>query len=146
MPRSFHTFAIMQKAVVIIMMMFLCLGLTQPGGFMQYHDLSEMYSQCSMEDHDITPIDFVFEHLFNLESIVNILEGEHEYQMDDQAHQPFLAAQSMPLVLSAPPCSFQFDVCNKAFLSTEKRLYPISNANTYLSRFYANIFRPPIAV
>ncbi|MBL7712299.1 MAG: hypothetical protein JNL13_07550 [Chitinophagaceae bacterium] len=127
------------------MMFFLSLGLTQPSGRMQHFDLYSMYAQCSNEDHDITPLDFVFEHLLNLESIVNLFEGEHEYHMGDHPHEPMQSAQSSVQVQLALPNHIDFEV------HASQAVYPESITHTmrydafYVHSFYADVFRPPIA-
>lgn len=133
----------MQKAAVILIMVILCLGLTQPGGYMQYCNLEEQYEQCSREDHDITPLDFVFEHLLNLESIVNLIEGEHEYAGTDEPHMPFQTPESSPSVFLALPATYP-DAITPFLFPHEGVNYPIAGNNCFLSGFCADILRPPI--
>lgn len=136
---------LMQKAIVIIMMFFLGAGLTQPSGYIQYFNLHEKYTQCSHEDHDLNPLDFIFEHLLNLETIVNFLEGEHEYEAGEHPHEPFqTAAQSISLVLITPPNTIQIDLEKCQFNFPKDVQYPFSNKGFYLSNYQDNIFRPPI--
>ncbi|MES2477982.1 MAG: hypothetical protein V4561_02775 [Bacteroidota bacterium] len=135
----------MQKAIVILMMFFLGAGLTQPSGYIQYFNLHEKYAQCSLEDHDLNPLDFIFEHLLNLETIINFIEGEHEYEAGDHPHEPFqTAAQSISLVLITPPNSIQIDLNKCQYFFSEEVKYAFSNKGFYLSNFQDNIFRPPI--
>lgn len=134
----------MRKAALIFMMFLLGLGLTQPSGFMHRIDLHEMYNRCSEEDHDITPLDFIFEHLLNLEAIVNIIEGEHNLPEGDQSHAPFEVAQTTVLVMSVPPTLSQFDLGKNYLFSLEKPVHFTSNSDFYMSQFFRDIFRPPI--
>jgi hypothetical protein len=134
-----------RKITVILMMFFLSLGLTQPTGCMQYFNLHEMYAQCSVEDHDITPLDFVFEHLLNLESIVNIFEGEHEYQMGDHPHEPMQTSQAVAHIQLALPNVLRFEVSEEHPVYREATTYPICKGPSYSDTFCGEILRPPIA-
>jgi hypothetical protein len=135
----------MQKIVVVLITLFLGIGLTQPGGYMQFCNMEEQYEQCSREDHDITPLDFVFEHLLNLESIVNLLEGEHEYVGDDQPHLPFQNLEVAPSVFLALPVSHNFYLKNNVLFEPAGVTYSQPPNDKRLSNFFADIFRPPIA-
>jgi hypothetical protein len=128
----------------MFIMCLLALGLTQPGGIMQYHDLQKMYHHCSLEDHDITPLDFVFEHLLNLESIVNLIESEHELPETDQSHETFEAAPSAILVLATPPGPSQFDISKSHVLFFAATTHFSNRNDFYKSQFFFCIFRPPI--
>ncbi len=125
-------------------MFLLSLGLTQPTGFLEYRNLQEQYEQCRIEDHDITPLDFIFEHLLNLESIVNLIEREHEYVGGDYPHQPFQASESVSQVLLALPNTLQFDICKNQHFFDEKISHPIRKMAIRLAHFCADIFRPPM--
>lgn len=104
-------------------------------------NIHQMYKQCSQEDHDITPLDFVFEHLLNLEHIINFFEGENE-----QEHQPYQSMQSgvQQLVMDMPIyLSTLFLQCR---LSVITPVYPCAATSFYRSRFNGSIFRPPTSV
>jgi hypothetical protein len=102
-------------------------------------NIHEMYQQCSQEDHDITPLDFVFEHLLNLEHIINFFEGENE-----QEHQPYQSAQpsahqlvmAMPIYLGAPVLQHR--------LYAIPPVYPCAATSFYRSLFLGSVFRPPL--
>lgn len=134
----------MRKIIVILMMFFLGAGLTQPTGHIQYFNLQEKYAQCSEEDHDITPLDFVFEHLLNLETIVNFLEGELEYESGDHPHEPFQASQSIAPMLIILPDLVQIDLVKNQPLFWVKTKHAILDRGIYLSCFKDDVFRPPI--
>lgn len=133
----------MQKAVVILIIFLLGLGVTQPSGILQPFDIRERYEHCSHEDHDITPLDFIFEHLLNLESIVNIIEGEHEYHPGDEPHEPFQLMQSASeITIGMPGIPIEIHMV----YHTERAIqYPIHNRDLTLSHFCSDILRPPIA-
>jgi|GEM_PF-4846892 len=135
----------MQRLLGIFLLFLLAIGLTQPGGFMQHCNLHQMYADCSAEDHDITPLDFVFEHLLNQESVVNLLEGEYDCPMGDHPHDPFQASQAtgQVMVCVAPQLN-PFVIVNKTFVAALAKQYFAYNSNYFTSAFLADIFRPPI--
>ncbi|RYE26536.1 MAG: hypothetical protein EOP51_00270 [Sphingobacteriales bacterium] len=133
----------MQRLVVIIMVLFLTVGLTQPSGVLQPFNLQERYQHCSVEDHDITPLDFVFEHLLNLESIVNFIEGEHEYTAGDHAHAPFQASGNSIQIALAMPVDIQHSVAPHCSFPASIT-YSLGKDEGYASRDGSSIFRPPV--
>jgi len=117
-------------------------GLTQPTGILQPIDFKAKYAQCSHEDHDITVLDFVFEHLLNLEALVNIIEGEHEYDFGDYPHAPFEVIKSIQETIAIVPSFILFEISDLYFcIATVK--YPFQTSD-YLSAFCPDILRPPI--
>lgn len=122
----------------------LAIGLTQRLGYMRSCDLKAEYAACSIEDHDITPLDFVFEHLLNLESIVNILEGEHDYTNGDHPHQPLEATSSVILIAVGVPQTFRYSFIEEHFFIDDSLTYPLRRGDFYCSHFYTDILRPPI--
>ncbi len=128
----------------MLVIFLLGIGLTQPSGFMQRCDVRTMYHHCSVEDHDITPLDFIFEHFLNLESIVNIIEGEQEYPSGDHPHNPFQTSQAISLITFVTPALLQFDVSGRCLFPYKKLVYFAGSSDGYSSRFHADILRPPI--
>lgn len=98
----------------------------------------EMYQQCSIEDHDITPLDFVFEHLLNFECVINYFTGE-----DEEEHQPFKTIEySAPIAVTIPkPVCIIFT--QHSYWSI-RAIYPVHNTGFFSSNYYADIFHPPI--
>ena len=133
----------MHKAVLIVIMQLLAAGLTQPSGILQPLNMREKYAHCSIEDHDITPLDFVFEHLLNLEILVNLIEGEHEYKGQDYPHEPFQVIKTGFEITAAMPHYILYEANRQTF--TEE---PLKHDNGYTSfyttGFSSNLFRPPI--
>lgn len=111
--------------------------LLQPIGDPSSFNFKEMYQQCAAEDHDITPLDFVFEHLLNFECIINLFEGESEDE-----HQPFHTVESAtPFAVVIPrPITLAFSP--QAYLA-DRIKYPLHNAIFLSSNFELDIFRPP---
>lgn len=98
-----------------------------------------MYHQCSLEDHDITPLDFVFEHMLNLEHIINFFEGEQE-----QEHHPYQSVQSngQPLVVAMPVYMYTPVLRRQVF--ADPPVYPSAATSFYRSLFLGSVFRPPL--
>lgn len=140
---DFRIFVMMQKGIVILIIFLLGIGITQPGGILQSFDVHERYAHCTTEDHDITPLDFVFEHLLNLESIVNLIEGEHHYNGDDHPHDPFQLAQTVLETTIGLPHRLSFEMNYPLFVQGIQ--YPKQDQDIHLSQFYSSILRPPIA-
>lgn len=100
-------------------------------------NLREMYQQCSLEDDDITPIDFVFEHLLNFETVINFIEGEEE-----QEHHPFKTVKpSIQIAVTIPKPVFVQCSGLRYFGSKEK--YIARNMIQPVSTVYSDIFHPP---
>ena len=136
----------MRKIAVTALLFLLALGnLSQPTGYMQSLNLWEMYAQCSGEDPDITPADFVFEHLLNLEDFMHFLEGEDDdAEKGERPHEPYhLAVTTIQFVASIPKPIVADIPFYKEFL-TEKINYPLPGENFYHCHFCADIFHPPI--
>jgi hypothetical protein len=112
--------------------------LLQPMGNHASMNFREMYQQCSIEDHDITPLDFVFEHLLNFEGIINYFEGEEE-----EEHQPFQTIElSTQIAVTIPkPVCINF---SQPLYFADKAIYPVHSTGFYSSNYYADIFHPPI--
>lgn len=132
----------MRNAIIILVIFLLGIGLTQPNGILQPIDFKAKYAQCSHEDHDITVLDFIFEHLLNLEAIVNIIEGEHEYDFGDHPHAPFETIKSIQETVATVPSYIFFKLSEFHFCDTTIK-YP-SPTSDYLSGFCQDILRPPI--
>jgi hypothetical protein len=130
------------RIAVLFMMLYYSLGnLLFPTGNLSYSlNLHEMYQQCSLEDTDITPLDFVFEHLLNLEDV--IAHFGHE-ENEDKPHQPSLtinpatsvalAVNRLTPVISAP-----------RYYGYEKSRFPVLRKIFLPAAPASEIFRPPI--
>lgn len=133
-----NTFTTMRIVAHILMLLHGFAFLLQPMGNPTSMNFQEMYQQCSVEDHDITPLDFVFEHLLNFECVINYFEGE-----DQEEHQPFQTIEfSAPIAVTMPkPLSIIF---SQHSYDSERVVYTIENTKFCSSNFYADIFHPPI--
>lgn len=119
------------------------LGVTQPSGCIQPLNFKEQYEQCSHEDHDITLLDFIFEHILNLETIVNLFEGENEYTNGDSPHVPFQQLEASQNYFTT--ISFPHLLINRSPLFEESSIVYNTRQNDKLpTSFCTGIFRPPI--
>lgn len=112
--------------------------LLQPMGSPASMNFREMYQHCSAEDHDITPLDFVFEHLLNFEFVINCIEGENE-----EEHQPFQTVESSGQVAITIPAAMSINFSQRIFYS-DRMIYTVHDISFHSSNFYADIFHPPV--
>jgi hypothetical protein len=130
------------RFAVMLMMLYYSLGsLFFPTGSLSYTlNLREMYRQCSLEDTDITPVDFVFEHLLNLEDI--IAHFEHE-EHEDKPHQPSFTINPSPAVaLTVNRLAAVFSTPRN--YDYEARRFPMLPEIFLPAAPVSKIFRPPI--
>lgn len=113
--------------------------LLQPMGNPASMNFREMYQQCSIEDHDITPLDFVFEHLLNFECVINYFEGENE-----EEHQPFQTTESSTLIVATIPKITSINFSKHVYF-VDRTIYMVCDTGFLSSNFYSDIFHPPIA-
>lgn len=132
----------MRKVALMLMLFQGIATLLQPIGDSRALNLREIYQQCSLEDPDITPLDFIFEHLLNLESIVDCFEGKNETgEAEHQIPQAVeFSVQIAVIVLRTVQIDFQPQI-----LFQEKIKYPICRGDFCSSNFYTDLLRPPIA-
>lgn len=128
----------MRVFVCILMLLHGFSFLLQPIGNPASMNFREMYQHCSAEDHDITPLDFVFEHLLNFEFVINCIEGENEDE-----HQPFQTVESSGQIAITIPAVMSINFSQRLF-STDQTIHTIHNIGFHSSNFSADIFHPPV--
>lgn len=112
--------------------------LLQPLGNPASMNFRDMYQQCRIEDHDITPLDFVFEHLLNFECVINYFEGENE-----EEHQPSQTIElSTPIAVTIPK-SVSINFSQQSYCPV-RAIYVVHNTGFRSSNFNTEIFHPPI--
>ena len=111
------------------------------GDFSRIGNLPDMYKHCQMENPGLNPVDFVFEHLLNLGSVVESFEHNNKHDEKELPHQPYhfhlnsfqsIVNVTKPLGINA---------------NTEEPLTTIfifHNEVFFPSDFSGNILRPPI--
>jgi hypothetical protein len=128
-----------KKTVYFFLLVFysfgtICLPL---GDFSVLADLPQMYHHCkTVEDKDMTPIEFVTDHLLNIDGV---FDG-HQHGDPQKPHQPLQHNHPSQTV-----CSFSttYNIAHTEII--EKRIKPILyRTDVILSDYTAKIFRPPI--
>jgi len=114
----------------------LCLPM---GDFSILPTLPEMYQHCkATEDSDMTPLDFVTDHLINVDGIFD----NHDNGDDQKPHQPF-HYQNLTLQLFTPIVP-EFSIPNKTLVFTDKKSIIASTDVNFTSDYTSEKFRPPI--
>ena len=134
----------MKKATTILFMFFYGLGilLCPSGDFSCSQSLSQEYNHCKSEDTDIDAIDFVFEHLLNLDPLINNFEKDSDHK-NDKPHQPLQQAQTSSPISVLVSRSIHYEV-NKTFtFPAPQVIYPAYKGNYIPSGYLTEIFHPP---
>ena len=113
------------------------------GDFSRMAELPKMYQHCKSEDPDINLLDFVGEHLLNLENILDHFDHDKEDGKKEQPHQPYnfsinavqpVCTISSPETIPAKP----LPLMDHTYLQHNDACIPQSSSQ--------DIFRPPVAV
>jgi len=108
------------------------------GDFSCLTDLPDMYRHCkATEDKDMTPFDFVTDHLLNIDCLFD----RHENGDDQKPHIPvqFHHQQILNIVIVQKK---SMAICKNDI--ADKKL-PVYGESAYQSDYFSKIFRPPIA-
>lgn len=108
------------------------------GDFSVQQDISEMYRHCkATEDKDMTPLDFITDHLVNIDGIFD----KHDNGDEQKPHEPQETQhQAQPTIYFATYFAFSL----KQIQSMQ--VNPVMPSDNFLSSDYiSKIFRPPIA-
>jgi hypothetical protein len=135
----------MRKLIGILLFVFWGMGnLLRPDSCMHTFSLHDMYAQCSLEDPDLTPLDFVFGHLLNLEDVMTFFEGEEPVEDGERPHAPFRLVQTV--FQYVVPVARPFNVVHPApvILRSDKVIHPLCRQAAYCFQFHSDILRPPI--
>ncbi len=108
------------------------------GNFSVLKDLPEMYRHCKeTEDKDMTPLDFITDHLINIDGLFD----KHEHGDEQKPHQPTPTQYQGQTIVIAIIC-FSFSL--EPFSPVKAR--PSTPSISYiLSDYISGIFHPPIA-
>jgi hypothetical protein len=135
----------MPKLIGFLLLVFWGMSnLLRPDGCMHTFSLHDMYTQCSHEDPDLTPLDFVFGHLLQLEEVMTFFEGGEPEEEGERPHAPFRLVQAV--FQYVVPVARPFDVVHPApvILHSDKVIYPLCRQEAYCFQFNSDILRPPI--
>jgi hypothetical protein len=107
------------------------------GDFSVIGDLPEMYQHCkATEDKDMTPLDFITDHLINIDGIFD----KHDNGDEQKPHTPI----QLHHTLAQPTFITQrFEITFQKPLP-HKNDFPIYTEGFYFSDFTSFVFRPPI--
>ena len=129
----------MKQIGIILFVSFYTLGtfILPLGNFSVLVDLPAMYRHCKMyEDKDLTPIDFITDHLICLDSLID----SHSNGDEQKPHQPLpkvANATSHPLFLNL------FTIADRySFINIDITYGYIELKHP--QRFYKPIFHPPV--
>jgi len=129
----------LKKTIYIFLFAFftfgkVCLPLSD---FSLLGEISEMYSNCkATEDKDMTPIDFITDHLLNIDGIFD----KHENGDEQKPHIPKQSHHYIQTIISIID-SFDF-LISKFYYFEEKSSIHLMKFT--LSDYITKIFRPPI--
>ena len=129
----------MKKAIYIFLLAFytfgtLCLPL---GDFSVLQDLPQMYHHCkTTEDKDMTPFDFITDHLINIDCIFD----KHDNGDEQKPHTPIQFHHSQIQTIYVVQ-QFEFSISKPV---PSKNKSPKYSENIYFSDYISKIFRPPI--
>ncbi len=132
----------MRRAVAILLLFILSVGTVfSPLGNMACTDyVPGMYARCIEEDPEINAADFVFEHLLNLESLLDFLEQDTD---EDEPYAPVNITQQ---VVQASVVVQQ--VLQPVFVSHDRLsadgAYALYRSPFYDNAFIDDVFHPPI--
>jgi hypothetical protein len=130
----------LKKAVNIFLLAFysfgtFCLPL---GDFSVLQDIPEMYRHCkATEDKDMTPLDFITDHLVNIDGIFD----KHDSGDEQKPHEPQQKEhQGQPIVFFVTHFAFAI----KQIIPFQ--VNPAIPSDTFIpSDYISKTFRPPIA-
>jgi hypothetical protein len=121
-----------------LLLLFYSLGtiLLPAGNFSSLNDLPAMYRHCkATEDKDLTPFDFITDHLINIDGLFDA----HEQGDEQKPHTPFAFQHHVSVAFTLQPHSFTLQ---EMVASNDK---PLTHwGNPPLSDYHAEIFRPPL--
>ncbi len=107
------------------------------GNFNILVDIPEMYKHCkAVEDKDMTPIDFITDHLICLDSLID----SHSNGDEQKAHQP------LPKTLGSVQQPIFFNIIlsfDKPLIEDTKLIFGYIEQN-HPQSFFKSIFHPPV--
>jgi hypothetical protein len=107
------------------------------GDFSAIADLPKMYQHCkATEDKDMTPLDFITDHLINIDGIFD----KHDNGDEQKPHSPIQLHHTLAQIVFVTQ---QFKISfNKPL--PHKTDFQIYTYGVYFSDFNPFVFRPPI--
>ena len=135
---SFSRIEMIRITALLLFSYYLLANICLPqGGFSALTDLPEMYRHCkATEDKDMTPLDFLTDHLINIDGLFD----KHENGDEQKPHAPFQfhhqQAQNSFLVQEFKTAGNNISIVQATIPTYEEHIY--------LSNYLSLVFRPPI--
>lgn len=132
----------MIKTLNIFLLIFYSLGTfcLPMGDFSSLQDLPEMYQHCkATEDKDMTPIDFLTDHLINIDGLFD----KHDNGDEQKRHAPIQNQHNINTIAFHFYTTFKIKEIEIFF---EKKINFFHYDNFIISNFKSKVFRPPIAL
>ncbi|SRX52406.1 hypothetical protein AEQU1_00270 [Aequorivita sp. CIP111184] len=131
----------MLKVLKILFLSFYTLGTfcLPMGNFSILPDLPEMYSHCKThEDKDMTPFDFVTDHLLNFDGIFD----KHDNGDEQKPHTPLQTQNHSQITLFQfiSPLTFKAAI----FKNIEPKEIIYTSEDFLVSNYTSKVFHPPI--
>ncbi|MBS1586094.1 MAG: hypothetical protein JSS82_11190 [Bacteroidetes bacterium] len=111
------------------------------GDFSAMQDLSKMYEQCKAEDPDIDAADFVFEHLLNLESVLDHFDKDDATEKNERPHQPFQTHATHIVIVISKPIQL---IHKQPFFLIEEIKHNLHQDRQVPNAYLSEVFHPPI--
>ena len=109
------------------------------GNFSILPDLPEMYSHCKThEDKDMTPFDFVTDHLLDFDGMFD----KHDKGDEQKPHTPSQTQKHSQITLFQFISPFSFKMTNFKNIELKEIIY--SSENLLVSMYTSKVFHPPI--
>jgi hypothetical protein len=109
------------------------------GDFSALKDLHEQFKHCKeTEDKDMTVVDFITDHLINIDGIFD----KHNKGDEQKPHTPSNFAQHNFLIAIAFPETFTVSL--KPITYNTKVVYGYSKDDNYTFNFNTSVFHPPL--
>ncbi len=131
----------MLKTLKILFLSFYTLGTfcLPMGNFSVLTDLPEMYSHCkAQEDKDMTPFDFVTDHLLNFDGIFD----KHDNGDEQKPHTPLQTQNHIQITLYQ--FISPFTLKTTTFKNIEPKEIIYTSENLLVSNYTSKVFHPPI--
>ena len=129
----------MKRVFNILILSYYCFGTfcLPLGDFAAIQDIPEMYRHCKATEHaDMTPLDFITDHLINIDGIFD----KHDNGDEQKPHKQIPIQHHGQITLTFVT---YFTLTYVQFQSVTNKL-PFFSDNFLPSEYISKIFRPPI--
>ncbi len=130
------------KVFLSFFLVYWCFGMfiSPEGDFSAVSDIPQQYKHCKeTEDKDLTVIDFITDHLIN----VDCLFDEHKNGDEQKPHKSFQYSQHSIISIFVITKRIIFN--NQTVITTTKNIFGFPSSTSYSFKLFSSIFRPPVA-